>query len=171
MYSPTNTVSDLCINVPLGDCSWKLAPQLNGMQAACGATSHIKEGMHHLWLITCKFGLSCALYTIKSLVNFSQLPVFYADSCRKKRNWFEKNKPTTNPISIATLHTEAADWDMPSSENTTVPPLSSAVQCPHGKLNFSISLLIQLTLNSYQPEATGHEVILLLGCTPQCNKW
>lgn len=125
MYSPTNTVSDLHINMPLGDCSWKLAPQLNGMEAAYRATSHIKEGMHHLWVITCKFGLSCALYTIKSLVNFSQLPGFYADSCRKKRNWFEKNKLTTNPISVATLHTEAADLDMPSSENTTVPPLSS----------------------------------------------
>lgn len=48
MYSPTNTVSDLCNNAPMGDCSWKLAPQLNSMEAARGATSHIKEGMHHL---------------------------------------------------------------------------------------------------------------------------
>lgn len=88
------------------------------MEVAYGATSHIKEGMHHLWLMICKFGLSCALYTIKSSVNFSQPPVFYADSCKKKRDWSgeekknqqqQTNKNTTNPISVATMHIGAAD--------------------------------------------------------------
>lgn len=32
----------------LGDCSWKLAPQLNGMEVEYGTTSHIKEGRQHV---------------------------------------------------------------------------------------------------------------------------
>lgn len=45
----------------LGDCTCKLAPQLNGMEVEYGATSHIKEGRkaarvtHDLqaWIILC----------------------------------------------------------------------------------------------------------------------
>lgn len=70
----------------LGDSFWKLAPQLNGMEVEYGATSHIKEGRQYVWLMTCKLGLSCVLYTIKSLENFSNLSVSYADSCGKKSN-------------------------------------------------------------------------------------
>lgn len=156
----------------LGDCSWKLAPQLNGMEVEYGTTSHIKEGRQHVWLMTCKLGLSCALYTIKSLENSSSFPVSYADSCGKSSK-SKKTQTAHSHFSCCNTHrSRRLDLKMLSSENSPWYHLLVVLyNTPMPKLTFQFAS--QLVDSKLLP-AWGNRTranTLLLGCTHQCNKW